>query len=55
MEVTERQAFTLDDGSGPGEVRRAAATLPARFGAAVSMAGRIALIATETPTNAETA
>ncbi len=52
MEVTERHVFALDDGSRPGEVRRAAATLAARLGADVAAAGRIALIATEAATNA---
>jgi anti-sigma regulatory factor (Ser/Thr protein kinase) len=52
MEVTERHVFALDDGSRPGEVRRAAAMLAGRVGADVSEAGRIALIATEATTNA---
>ena len=52
MEVTERRVFALDDGSRPGEVRRAASMLASRLGAGETDAGRVALIATEAATNA---
>jgi anti-sigma regulatory factor (Ser/Thr protein kinase) len=52
MEVTERRVIALDDGSRPGEVRRAASVLASRVGADESDAGRVALIATEAATNA---
>jgi anti-sigma regulatory factor (Ser/Thr protein kinase) len=52
MEVTERRVFALDDGSRPGEVRRAASILASRLGAGDTDAGRVALIATEAATNA---
>jgi anti-sigma regulatory factor (Ser/Thr protein kinase) len=50
MEVTERLA--LDDRSRPGEARRAASVLASRLGADATDAGRVALIATESATNA---
>jgi anti-sigma regulatory factor (Ser/Thr protein kinase) len=52
MEMTERRVIALDDGSRPGEVRRAASVLASRLGADESAAGRVALIATEAATNA---
>jgi anti-sigma regulatory factor (Ser/Thr protein kinase) len=52
MEMTERRVIPLDDGSRPGEVRRAASVLASRLGADESAAGRVALIATEAATNA---